>query len=144
MRHGPAAFAFCLERPRLPLFLWRFGSGPYGLPWSHSPFNWWRVPAAERLAPCPDEQGRLTLAVILIEAESGVIRALRTVALSPTFSAALVANVAAQQADGPLSVAEEASWYRAAVTRHPTAEGMAAAATVRCQSPSCVRPLPGP
>jgi hypothetical protein len=68
----------------------RFGES---LPWAHSdPFHCRDVPPAWRgMLPSPEPMPRLRphLRVILVEADTGLVRALRTVFLPPSFASAL-------------------------------------------------------
>lgn len=75
-------------------FLYRFG----GQPWSDAPYSWHLVPAAERVLP-PDPLGpddRPLLTVILVDAASGLVRALRALSLPPPVAAPLHAAIRAQ------------------------------------------------
>lgn len=82
-RQGLASFAFYADQNLLVL-LYAFGDG---LPWSDAPFSWHLVPAAERVLP-PETRGeeRALLTVVLVDATTGIIRALRVVTLSATFT----------------------------------------------------------
>lgn len=83
VRQGLASFAFYADQNLLVL-LYAFGDG---LPWSDAPFSWHLLPEAERVLP-PETRGeeRALLSVVLVDAETGIIRALRVVTLSPTFT----------------------------------------------------------
>lgn len=69
-------------------FFYKFGSE---IPWSDCPFSINLVPAKERIVPELDtEEGRLVLQIFLVEANSGILKAMRAVTLSPEFSQVLV------------------------------------------------------
>lgn len=69
-------------------FLYRFGSI---LPWSDAPFSWWLVPEDERVMPPPETSTELRalLQVILVDADSGIIKAMRALTLSNEFTVKL-------------------------------------------------------
>jgi hypothetical protein len=86
IRSGPCEFAALVEEGVL-FFLFRFGEV---VPWSVAPFSIWLVNMSERVLPGPLLEGeREELQVILVEAATGLIRALRTVLLPAPLSAAL-------------------------------------------------------
>ncbi len=91
IRRGPCEFALAVEGDVL-FFLYRFGEGRReAVPWSDAPYSWHLVPADQRSLPEPHglPEGRDTLQVILVDALTGIIRALRMVSFSPAFSTAL-------------------------------------------------------
>lgn len=90
-----ASFAFYADQDLLVL-LYAFGDG---LPWSDAPFSWHLVPEAERILP-PETGGeeRALLSVVLVNAATGIIRALRAVTLSPTFTRLLHDTIREQAA----------------------------------------------
>jgi hypothetical protein len=129
VRQGPSEFALFCSQPVL-ICCYRFGS----MPWSDSPYTIHLVPAAERLAPSdlPTPLSRDLLHVILVAAETGIIRALRAVTFSPEFTAILRQQIRAQAAQpwGPARYdAGLADLYR----RYPTTERFVAAALCRCR-----------
>lgn len=68
------------------------------LPWSDASFSIHLVPEAEQQLPppLPHEQSRALLHVILIDADTGIVKVLRLVSFSPTFSNALHKAIQAQ------------------------------------------------
>lgn len=82
-RQGLASFAFYADQDLLVL-LYAFGDG---LPWSDAPYSWHLVPKSERVLP-PETRGeeRALLSLVLVDATTGIIRALRVVTLTPTFT----------------------------------------------------------
>jgi len=83
-----------LVRGAVIFFLYRFGAAGE-IDWSDAPFSIHRVPAEERVDP-----GRIgalaRLTVALVDATSGLVRALRRLSLPPAFSGALQAALVAQ------------------------------------------------
>ena len=84
---GQCEFAMLKSADSLLFFLYRFA----GVPWSDAPYSWWRVPVDQRIIPVATESPELRalLQIILIDAETGIIRAIRGVTLSPDFTLAL-------------------------------------------------------
>ncbi|XXX79215.1 hypothetical protein WMF30_10615 [Sorangium sp. So ce134] len=131
VRRGPCEFALLVQQPVIWL-LYRFDGA---CDWSDAPFSVHLVPEAERgPAMAVDTLGATTRAllhVVLVDAGSGVVRALRQVSLSPEFTAALHAGINEQ-----LAAPWDERAYDAALQRGyeawPTAEAMLAAALARC------------
>lgn len=94
VRQGPAEFALYVEPPVLML-VYRFEPG---LPWSDAPCSIHLVPPDERELPAAieTEETRALLRVLLIDAGTGILLAIRAVSLSPTFTSALHAAIRAQ------------------------------------------------
>src|SRR5437870_4284573 len=76
-------FALVVENDVL-FFLQRFGQS---MPWSDAPFSWWLVPEGQRvLPPLPEvEELSAVLHVVVVDAATGIVRALRDVPLVPSF-----------------------------------------------------------
>lgn len=103
------------------------------LPWSHSlPFHWHEVPQVQRgMPPSPESSPNLhaQLQVTLVEADTGLVRAQRTVLLTPPFTSALNAAIRGQ-------------------AEHPTGSGHAEGSVARIYrltpvglpEPACRRP----
>ncbi len=90
---GECEFALVVENDVL-FFLYRFGRS---LPWSDAPSSWWLVPEAERVPPPARQAERPPLLqVALVDAATGIVRALRAVSLSPAFARALEAAIRVQ------------------------------------------------
>ena len=97
VRTGDCAFALAAEGPVIFL-LYRFGDS---ISWSDAPSCWHLVPETERALPESEgPETRALLHVILVDADSGIIRALRVVSFSPTFTRALHVAIR-QQATSP-------------------------------------------
>jgi len=83
VRAGEAEFALVVELPVIFL-MYRFGSL---FRWSDSTFSWPPVPAAPRALLAPEgSETRALLRIALVNAESGLVLALRTITLSPLFT----------------------------------------------------------
>ncbi|WP_422926292.1 hypothetical protein [Singulisphaera sp. PoT] len=93
IQKAEAEFALIVEGPWIVL-AYRFGDSPI---WSYAePFNWHLIPERERFVPAEvsltaEAYSRLwlTLWITLIDADTGEVRALRSVALRPSFHQAL-------------------------------------------------------
>jgi hypothetical protein len=133
VRRGPAEFAF-LEADDALLFLYRFGEA---LPWSDKPFSWHllaRSRPEEALLPEPVREGeetRDTLQVVLVDAASGIVKALRLLTFSPSFTVALRLAVAREaERPWPGDAAYDAR-IRRLYARYPTSAAMLRDATAR-------------
>jgi hypothetical protein len=130
VRYGDAEFALAVVPPTL-IFCYRFGR----MPWSDSPYTVHLVPEAERgeIDEPVLEEERALLAVILVDATTGIIRALRAVSLSVDFTDALRQAIR-EQAGAPW---EGEAGYDRAIERiyrqYPSTERFVAAATARCR-----------
>lgn len=127
-RKGTAEFALALPSPQVIILAHRFGDD---LPWSDSPYSWHLVPERERDLPSADlEQSmRAQLRVVLVDAATGIVRALRLLTLSPAFTRALHAAIR-EQAALPFDGYDRA--LREAYARHPSTDSLVARAAIRC------------
>lgn len=93
IRFGLSRFALAVTGPVIWL-AFKFGD----LPWSDASFSIHLVPEAERQPPPPltREQQRALLNVILVDAATGIVKVLRAVSFSPSFSNALHKAIRAQ------------------------------------------------
>jgi hypothetical protein len=97
---GPCEFALIVEPPLFVLG-YRFGRV---VPWESAPFAWHLQPATQRVLPPADFPGlRTLLSLRLVDSEDGIIRAQRSVTLSPDFTRALhrVLRIQAEQPFDP-------------------------------------------
>jgi hypothetical protein len=87
VRRGDCEFALALVGDIL-FFLYRFGQVAG---WSDAPYTWHLLPEDQRIPPQPPDTGesRALLQVILLDASTGIVRALRGVTLSPAFTRSL-------------------------------------------------------
>lgn len=112
----------------LVVLLYQFGSG---VRWSDAPYSWHLVPAEQRnLPPVPDEEERAFLHVILVDASTGVIRAMRAVTFSPAFTRVLHAAIR-DQAARPFDAARYDQALKRLYRQYPTTETLLAAANAR-------------
>ena len=104
VREAEAEFGLYCENGILFL-LYRFG---IALPWSDSAFSWWNVAEEDRRIPAPPENPaeRILLKIILIEAVTGIVEAIRVTTLSPDFTEKLHNAIREQAAGKELSRAE--------------------------------------
>jgi len=129
VRQREAEFALFVEQPVI-LFLYRFGAS---IPWSDAPYSWWLVSPEQRTLPEPvgqAEETRDLLTTILIDADSGIIRAIRVVSLSPAFTTALHLAIR-EQASRPWDPTEYDARLAALYRRYPTSRALLKAATSR-------------
>lgn len=99
IRHGASEFALTTDGVALCL-LWHFAP----LRWGDAPYFYWLVPDAERTTPPsidPAGTTRALLSVTLIDAQTGIIRALRATSWSPAFTAAMHQAIRRQVELGP-------------------------------------------
>jgi hypothetical protein len=128
-RSGEWEFALLVAPPVLVL-CYRAGGG---IPWSDAPYSIHLVPEAEREPPHTDglsAESRALLRIILVDAKSGLVQAIRAVSLSPEFTRALHEAITTQ-----LRAPWDERAYDAALARlyeaHPSSEAMVASAQVR-------------
>ena len=99
---GPVEFGLLIEQPEL-FVISRFANlaGRHVMSF-HSFYSWHLVPAAERVSPPPWEETspelRALCTIILVEATTGIIHALRTVSFSAEFTRAIHKAIADQAA----------------------------------------------
>jgi len=128
---GEAEFAFAYETPDVLMFLYRFGRV---LTWSDAPYTIHLVPQAQRTEPPSlSDDERALLSIILIDARSGIVKALRVVSLSSQMSSKLHAHIQRQFA---------AQWDEAAydaglqsIQARYTSPALAKRAVARCVVP---------
>ncbi len=84
VREAEAEFGLYCENG-IVFLLYRFGEA---LPWSDSAFSWWNVAEEDRKIPASQSNPaeRILLKVILVEAGSGIVKAIRITTLSPAFT----------------------------------------------------------
>ncbi len=134
VRHGPAEFALfvepSIEACELLLFCYHFA---VGTGWGSAPYTWHLVPPDQRTLPEPEAtaETRALLHVILVDADTGLVRALRVLTLAPAFTAALHAAIRAQTARPFDERAYDARWA-AHKERYKTDEAVVAVAVARC------------
>ncbi len=101
VREEPAEFGLYCE-DGIIFLLYRFGEI---LPWSDSAFSWWNVAEEDRRIPAPQANPaeRILLKIILVEAATGVVKAIRVTTFSPEFTERLQRAIRGQAAGKELS-----------------------------------------
>jgi hypothetical protein len=91
--HGPCEFALVVEGPVI-LFLYQFGAA---IAWSDVPYLWHLLPKEQRTLPdAESSEARALLQVILVDAGTGLVRALRVVTFSLAFTGVIHAAIRSQ------------------------------------------------
>lgn len=121
-----AEFALLVEGSVI-FFLYRFGFSD-GVPWSDAPYTLHLVPEERRQVPTGS--GRALLTVVLADAQSGVVRAIRAVTLSEEFTATLHETIR-DQAASRWSQAEYDHDLAVAYAEYPDTESMLEKAIAR-------------
>jgi hypothetical protein len=131
VRRGECEFALAPVGDIL-FFLYRFGQA---MRWSDAPYTWHLLPEDQRiLSQPPDtEKSRVLLQVILLDASTGIVQALRGVTLSPAFTRSLHTAIRGQMktpwVGGQKYDRQLASAYR----RYPSSADLLAFATARAE-----------
>ena len=128
VRKGRCEFGLVVDGPIIFL-LYRFHPA---IDWSDATYSWHLVPETERTLPQPEgAETRALLHVDLIEADSGLVRALRVVTFSPAFTRALHSAIR-QQAASPWPGREAYDDALASVyKRYPTSKDLLRRAVAR-------------
>jgi hypothetical protein len=129
VKRGSSEFALTVEPPLIVL-CYRFGDG---IPWSDAPYSYHLVPADERGLPVQVDAAsgsRAFLLVLLVDAETGILRAIRQVSFSPEFTDQLHRAIREQA----LSTWDEAEYDLALsdLYRYRSTEDLVKTALVRC------------
>jgi hypothetical protein len=129
VRTGQADFALVVSPPVLFLLYQIEGAAA----WSDAPYSWHLVPADRRVLPSPvgeTEEARDLLQIVLVDAETGIVRALRVVSWSPSFTIAIRLAIAAQ-AERPWDPSAYHRRLSEIYAAAPTTEHLLRAATAR-------------
>ena len=128
VRSAEAEFALVVFGDVL-FFLYRFG---FELPWGATPYSWHLMPAGERELPLPslNLKSRDQLQVILVDAATGLVRAIRAVTFSAQFTRMLHLAIH-QQALRPWQAESYEADVRAAYRTYPFSHRMLSAAVAR-------------
>ncbi len=104
VRESEAEFGLYCEN-EIIFLLYRFGEA---LPWSDSAFSWWNVAEEDRKIPAPQSNPaeRILLKIILVEAVTGIVKAIRVTTLSPDFTEKLHNAIREQATGEPFSRSE--------------------------------------
>jgi hypothetical protein len=133
VRKGPCRFALKVEGDVLFL-LYQFGTEDE-VPWSDVPFTWHLVPEDRRTLPSAQDTGetRAVLQTVLIDASTGIVRAIRAVSLSPDFTRALLGAIRVQASTPWPGRADYERQLADVYRRYPTTEALLASATHQTQ-----------
>jgi hypothetical protein len=130
----PIEFGLLIEPPAL-FFHSQFSLMGAPISTANSPYQWWLNRPEDRRLPNPEptEDERILLSIVLIDAETGILKVIRAVSLSPEFSA-LLHQAIREQAAAPFVGAEAYGAHLQQVyARYPTPESMLARAIIRCR-----------
>lgn len=117
---GKASFNLLLEQG-IVFFLFKFDPG---IPWSYVPYCYWGIPENARQIPSPPtvEQSTL-LTVLLIDAEDGILKAVREIVLEHRLALTLYHAIAAQLSN-PISPQEYAKRLDEVCSKYPSPASM--------------------
>jgi hypothetical protein len=91
--HGPLQFALYAKDEQIILFL-KLGTASH---WLELPYTIWRVPVEDRTIPAPAApDDHAAIMIILVQAETGRIAALRLLTISPAMTTTLMAAIRRQ------------------------------------------------
>jgi hypothetical protein len=101
VREAEAEFGLYCENG-IVFLLYRFGEV---LPWSDSAFSFWNVAEEDRQIPAPqmNPAERILLKIILVEAATGIVKAIRVTTFSPQFTEKLHDAIRRQASGEPFS-----------------------------------------
>lgn len=101
-------------------------------PWSGAPYTWHMVPSSEQtLPPGVSGEERAILNIVLVDTDTGLVLALRTVTMPPEFSRTLHEQITAQAAR-PFKQSTYDWQLRDLYKRYPTTSALLETATARC------------
>ena len=130
IRSGPVEFGMFAE-PEGLLLATRFGRTVS----FDTPYQWHRALPSERVPPPPLEEtspeARAPLTIVLVDASTGIVLALRTVTFSPEFTRALHRAIG-DQVGAPYDRASHDRWADETTRRHST-DPLWERCTTRCQ-----------
>lgn len=126
VRSAPFSIGLFVDLPSIVL-LYRLGKSP----WSDAPYSWHLVPEAERTLPAVADSAetRALLLVFLVDASTGILRAMRQVTMSPAFTHALH-DAIHHQASLPWSSGEYDRHLQGLYRRFPSSADMVPKALV--------------
>lgn len=94
------------------------------LRWSDAPYSWWMVPEDRRAEPQEISEGEgALLQIILINANTGIVEAIRAIGLDTDFSRVLHAQIR-HQMQKPLAPQEYSNQVDRAYAKYPTSLAM--------------------
>lgn len=132
---GKAEFGLLVQKETI-FFLYQFDHGmkPYGLPWSDASFQWWLNKPEDRTLPNPEptDLERALLFVCVVDADTGIIAGMRSVTLSPEFTAALHKAIRQQARTAWEGQMKYDHALARLYARYPTTQAMVDAADITC------------
>jgi len=130
IRKGRAEFALFVESDIIFL-LYRFEGN---LRWSDCPYSFHLVPSGQKQLPfdLPTPDSRAILQILLVDAHTGILKAIRDCSLSPAFSRQLHEAIKEQAAQADFSPMKYDTTLAEIYRNYPTASRMASAAQVKC------------
>jgi tetratricopeptide (TPR) repeat protein len=138
VRSGKAEFALVIEQDII-FMLFRFHGAhqrQQGIDWSDAPYSWHLLPAtARRLPPEPQRLGpeeHTELHIVLINANTGIVFAIRKVRLSHEFTVQLYQAIRAQ-ASRPFDKDAYLRQLDQLYTKYPSAKDLLPRALARCE-----------
>jgi hypothetical protein len=127
VRAGAVSFAWVDGGP-VSVLCFRFGA----LPWMDTPFEPWQVPAGERGVPAGGPGQYLPLQITLVDAATGIVKAMRVAAWTPDF-AEQVRETLRRQLAAPGD--HDAAARRLAAMYQQNSQELAEQTAVRCTVP---------
>jgi hypothetical protein len=127
IKDSPVEFALVVQGDVIFL-LYRFGTTGR---WADAAYSYHLVPAAQQTpVPVLEETSRLLLHLLLVDANTGVIKVIRVVTLSADFSHKLVAAIAAQK-ERPFNSDSYDAQIEKMYRQYPESKSMLKLATAR-------------
>jgi hypothetical protein len=125
---GECSFSLVISGEVL-FFLYRFA----GIPWSDALYSWHLVPEERRVLPSAQDtdQARGLMQIILTDADTGIVQALRAVTLGVDFTRLLLGAIRVQAATPWCGRAEYDRQLAAVYRRYPTTDKLLVAAAVQ-------------
>lgn len=123
-----------LNIEELIVIIFQFGEKGKYFPWSDSGYSWYAIPPNRRRIPKPIEAGEAALLnIILIDADTGIVKVSRTVSLPTRFSTILVKAIREQISGEEITPTRQMQLtYQAQSQR---SEELASISRVRCLIP---------
>jgi hypothetical protein len=133
---GAVSFAWVDGGP-VSVLCFRFGA----MPWMDAPFEPWQVPDSERGVPAGDPDQYLVLQVTLVDAATGIVKAMRVAGWTPAF-AEQVRETLRRQLAAPAD--HDAAARQVQAMYQHSSQQLAEQTTVRCSIPQLVLEQPKP
>lgn len=132
---GLARFRLYVEEDVIVLLFKIDGPGGKGIDWHEAPYSWYLVPEEARTLPPPPPDIPLgegaPVSILLIDAATGIIRAMRVLVLSHEFTVHLHRAILSQ-AGRPFDQKRYQEQVHMLRRKFPTVPLMVAAAKIRC------------